>query len=247
MKILAALLGSIAPGMLTAALAAPPPPASCVARSSDSAATLVELYTSEGCSSCPPADRWLSTQSARPGVVAVAWHVDYWDRLGWRDRFANAEATRRQTAQLEVNGARFAYTPQVVVDGRDTPRWPGTEPSAAKRAATVSVSLQREGAQVLARIEPGPGAPPRLAAWWALLEDGHTSVVRAGENDGATLHHDAVARVRADVPAWTAGPQPRSLAWTPPACDAKATACRVALVVLDAASGRPVQAVATRC
>ena len=84
---------------------------------------MVELYTSEGCNSCPPADRWLSTLKADPAVVALAFHVDYWDRLGWKDRFASAAFTARQAAQQATNGARFSYTPQVVVDGRDRNDW----------------------------------------------------------------------------------------------------------------------------
>src|ERR1700709_639060 len=77
-------------------------------------APVVELYTSEGCSSCPPADRWLSGFKADPSTVALAFHVDYWDRLGWKDRFASAAFTERQSRQQAVNGARFSYTPQVV-------------------------------------------------------------------------------------------------------------------------------------
>ena len=74
---------------------------------------MVELYTSEGCSSCPPADRWLSALKDGPPVVALAFHVDYWDRLGWKDRNASPAYTRRQAAQQRFNGARFSYTPQV--------------------------------------------------------------------------------------------------------------------------------------
>src|SRR5687767_8007237 len=95
----------------------------CSARSGPVAATVVELYTSEGCSSCPPADRWLSAVAQRGDVVALAYHVDYWDRLGWKDRFASPAFTQRQLDQRPVNGARFAYTPQVVIDGRDRSGW----------------------------------------------------------------------------------------------------------------------------
>ncbi len=100
--------------------------------------TLVELYTSEGCSSCPPADRWLSQLKGQDDVVALAFHVDYWDRLGWKDRFASAEHTQRQAQQQRSNGARFSYTPQVVVNGRDRPSWGGPvagEATAARSGA----------------------------------------------------------------------------------------------------------------
>ena len=95
----------------------------CTAASTRQVASVVELYTSEGCNSCPPADRWLSRLKADPAVVALAFHVDYWDRLGWKDRFASAAFTTRQASQQASNGARFSYTPQVVVDGRDRTDW----------------------------------------------------------------------------------------------------------------------------
>ena len=79
-----------------------------IATSARTTAPVVELYTSEGCNSCPPADRWLSTLKADPAVVALAFHVDYWDRLGWKDRFASAAFTQRQAAQQATNGARFS-------------------------------------------------------------------------------------------------------------------------------------------
>ena len=105
--------------------------AACSARSGPQTTALVELYTSEGCDSCPPADRWLSTSfrpgAAAAGAVALAFHVDYWDRLGWNDRFASAAYTERQYDVTRTGNARFAYTPQVVLQGRDFPDWHGTD------------------------------------------------------------------------------------------------------------------------
>src|ERR1700681_2545943 len=100
--------------------------AACEAKSPAHAVALVELYTSEGCDSCPPADRWLSQiDDARDAhrVVALALHVDYWDRLGWKDRFASATYTERQREQTRRQGAAFVYTPQVLLDGRDFQEW----------------------------------------------------------------------------------------------------------------------------
>src|SRR6516225_4364306 len=91
----------------------------CRAASGPRAPAVVELYTSEGCSSCPPADRWLSALKDRPDVVPLAFHVDYWDSLGWKDRFAQAQFSQRQNATQHTSGARFAYTPQVILDSRD--------------------------------------------------------------------------------------------------------------------------------
>ena len=102
-------------------------PADCVAISPSTRTALVELYTSEGCNSCPPADRWLSRQTEREWdarqVVALAFHVDYWDRLGWKDRFAQPAFSARQRALAAQQGSRTVYTPQVLVSGRSLPQW----------------------------------------------------------------------------------------------------------------------------
>jgi hypothetical protein len=112
--------------LLLFALAMPAPATAqtCPAATVQSGATvprLVELYTSEGCSSCPPADRWLSGLKRQPGVIAVAFHVDYWNGLGWPDRFSSPAFTERQKQGVGSNGSRYAYTPQIVVNGRRLP------------------------------------------------------------------------------------------------------------------------------
>jgi hypothetical protein len=229
-----------------AALAAP----TCSARSAAAAPTVVELYTSEGCNSCPPADRWLSRLKAEPGVVALAFHVDYWDRLGWKDRFASPAYTQRQAEQQRSSGARFSYTPQVIVDGVDRPDWPRARVVAAgTSAAPVAVELTREGRHVSASITPAANAPARLAAYWAVTEQGHASAVKAGENQGVTLNHDFVVREYRPVPAW---PVARGGAATTLQFDLETLADaahprRVNLVIVDAASGRPVQAAELGC
>ncbi|MEO5880855.1 MAG: DUF1223 domain-containing protein [Caldimonas sp.] len=223
---------------------------SCMARSAPTVNPVVELYTSEGCNSCPPADRWLSKLKADPSVVALAFHVDYWDRLGWKDRFASAAFTARQAEQQASNGARFSYTPQVVVDGQDRKDWPGIAAPIGKRpAAPVEVVLSRDGDRVSATIAASAGSPKRLAAYWAVTEQGHVSAVKAGENRGVTLQHDFVVRDYQTVPAWSprAG-APQALAFQLPArADAAAHPREVNLVVLDADNGRPVQALKIGC
>ena len=100
--------------------------ADCRAHSPDHATALIELYTSEGCDSCPPADRWLSSLSSRnlgDRAVALALHVDYWDRLGWKDRFGSAGFSQRQRDESARSGGDFVYTPQVLLQGRDFPQW----------------------------------------------------------------------------------------------------------------------------
>jgi hypothetical protein len=176
---------------------------SCAARSGEATAALVELYTSEGCSSCPPADRWLST--LREGaVVPLALHVDYWDSIGWRDRFADPRFSRRQREAVRRGGGRVAYTPQVVVDGHDFRRW--HEASAFERAVKAVTARPPQAALELTAEQGPAGAwtatlsgkvaarPGRAEAYLALYESGLETDVRAGENQGARLRHDYVVR-----------------------------------------------------
>ncbi len=223
----------------------------CSARSGPGVTPVVELYTSEGCSSCPPADQWLSRLKADPGVVALAFHVDYWDRLGWKDRFASADYTQRQAQSQRSSGARFSYTPQVIVDGADRPEWSRiAAPLSAKGrpASNVEVSLARDGKHFTASVAAATGAPARLAAYWAVTEQGHVSAVKAGENDGATLKHDYVVREYRPVVAWNAARDtPAVLAFDVAADADSAHARTVNLVIVDADSGRPVQALKLGC
>jgi hypothetical protein len=212
---------------------------------------VVELYTSEGCSSCPPADRWLSQLKADPGVVALAFHVDYWDRLGWKDRFGSPAYTARQAEQQRSNGARFSYTPQVVVNGRDRTDWPSiARPiGSSGHPAPVELTLVRDGRHVAATVKPLAGAPHRMSAYWTLTEQGHVSEVRAGENDGATLKHDFVVRAYRPVAAWPVDRHAavKTLDYELPGIEDAAHPRAINLVVVDADTGRPVQAVKLGC
>ncbi|MFM7507146.1 MAG: DUF1223 domain-containing protein [Rubrivivax sp.] len=216
----------------------------CQTRSGATPPLVVELYTSEGCSSCPPADRWLSTLRGRADVLPLAFHVTYWDRLGWPDRFAAKAHTERQHEIEQRAGSRQVYTPQVLADGQDWRRWPAL-PALRQWAAAPGLSLQRQGDRVSALVAPQPQGAARLAGYWAVLEDGHASRVAKGENAGETLRHDHVVRLYQPVALWaaTAGATmslqvSRGVAEHPR---------RVAFVVTDAASGRPLQALALAC
>lgn len=196
--------------LLLAALCQPVAAATCSASSGPVRATVIELYTSEGCSSCPPADRWLSgfvRSPAAPPVVALAFHVDYWDQLGWRDRFASPAFTARQQARGRSNHGRFVYTPQTLVDGRDSNRWreadgPGRLPGRTASDAGARLKLDLESGEesapgrFTATLEATPldtGQDP-VVAWIALYENGLSSQVNAGENAGRRLQHDFVVR-----------------------------------------------------
>lgn len=218
---------------------------SCSARSEASAPRVVELYTSEGCSSCPPADRWLTSIKPGKGVIAAAFHVDYWNGLGWKDRFSSPAFTERQQQGVGVNGSRYPYTPQIVVDGRD---WRGLSlPASDGGAAPLHLMLSGSGAQARLRAEAGAGAPARIALWWARVEDGHESRVKAGENRGETLRHDHVVRDYARLPAWDPRQQPEA-EWTLQATPAEAGhASRWIAVATDAANGRVLQALELGC
>lgn len=239
-------------GLALCAAAATTPAAhaqTCSVRSSAVAPPIVELYTSEGCSSCPPADKWLSKLKSDPSVVALAFHVDYWDRLGWKDRFSSAAFTQRQAEQQRPSGARFSYTPQVIVNGADRPDWPRASIAAPSRAvAPVALQLTRDGTRIEATVTPLAGTPTRLAAYWAVTENGHVSVVKAGENEGVTLSHDDVVREYRQVAAWDArADAPTTLRFEPTGHADPAHPRDVKLVIVDAGTGRPVQAAKLGC
>lgn len=245
---------SALPALMTLCLLAPQAShaaQACGVHSPSGSAPVVELYTSEGCNSCPPADQWLSRLKADPEVVALAFHVDYWDRLGWKDRFASAEHTRRQTQQQSSSGAGFSYTPQVIVDGADRKDWHALMAPLARQAqaaAPVELSLQRDGDGFTAVVSARDGAPAKLAAYWAVTEQGHVSVVKAGENRGATLNHDYVVREYQPVTPWTSSADaPATLRFAPRAAADPSHPRQINLIVVSADSGRPLQAVKLGC
>lgn len=172
---------------------------------------LVELYTSEGCNSCPPADRWLSrTPPDAQRWIPLALHVDYWDSSGWKDAFGRAAFSERQRALGEAARAPTIYTPEVFVSGRELRQW--ADPADFARAvnarnalpAMADISLDailpsRPGAalQTRAHFTRRPSATGRASqavAWIALTQNGLVSHPNGGENGGAELHHDHVVR-----------------------------------------------------
>jgi hypothetical protein len=166
---------------------------------------VVELFTSEGCSSCPPADdvlTELARTSERP-VYALAFHVDYWDDLGWPDRFASRESTMRQRAYARALGMGGLYTPQMIVGG--TEQFTGSDHDRATAAVARALSHPTDVPLVVRAHASGrdtvtvdfeaPGAPTGAVLNVAVVERSASTSVRAGENAGKTLHHANVVRV----------------------------------------------------
>lgn len=168
---------------------------------------VVELFTSQGCSSCPPADALLGELAARPDVLALAFHVDYWDRLGWRDPYSARWATDRQRTYARLLGSTSIYTPQMVVDGRlDVVGSDGPAVADALRqprsGATVPVTLERSGDSWIAGAAAGTGTG---TLWLATLDRRHVTRIGAGENDGRVLTDSNVVRSFRKVADWTGG------------------------------------------
>ena len=213
----------------------------CSAQSPANRTPVIELYTSEGCSSCPPADRWLSglkDAAAQGRVVAQAFHVGYWDYIGWVDRFANPAHTARQRELAARGGSSSVYTPQLVRDGQDWRDY-ARALSAPPQPATVNIRLARMGDAVEAAVTAG-GA---WSAYWTVTEHGHASKVSAGENTGETLKHDFVVRQYVPVGQYQ-GAQKLKLR---PVAATPGHAQQVNLVVTEAKGGKPLQALSLAC
>lgn len=194
-----------------AALAATLPTAqasTCQATSPTNTVALVELYTSQGCSSCPPADRWLSQLSSRVDAsraVPLALHVGYWDYIGWKDPFAKREFNDRQSQLAALNRNNTRYTPSVFVQGRET-NWSSAgvfdaqlrAVNQSSAPATITLDkVETQGGKVRLRAHAELAAAksaknPRLIV--ALVQNGISTKVTAGENRGETLANDRVAR-----------------------------------------------------
>lgn len=165
---------------------------------------VVELFTSQGCSSCPPADRILGRLATEPGVIPLAYHVDYWNHGGWYDPFSQARWTARQAAYVRMFGLDSAYTPQAVVDGRvqlvgsrERDLRSAIAAFASRAAATVDLHLRpsARGATVEGNVErPETLRGRKLEVMVAIFETGLVTSVGGGENRGATLQDENVVR-----------------------------------------------------
>lgn len=183
--------------------------ATCETHSLASRVAVLELYTSEGCNSCPPADRWVSALPARgftaDRVVVLAFHVDYWDQLGWPDRMAKAQFSARQRTQAQRNRASMVYTPQLLLNGLDyrssysdarfgervdeLNRLPvAADLLLRQRPGTADVEVDLE----MQLIQTTPGSVGQT--YLAIIENHLQTAIKAGENQGKLLRHDFVVR-----------------------------------------------------
>ena len=179
--------------------------ATCEKSSPAHTVALVELYTSEGCNSCPPADRWLSGLGAAgfgaDRVVPLGLHVDYWDYIGWKDQFAQPRFSERQRAMSRASGSTFVYTPQVMVQARDFRSWSGAAFDSRVRAinarpAQADIKLAIVPADGGLRVTVEAQTKSKLGAqvFVALTQSRVVTAVKAGENRGESLKHDHVVR-----------------------------------------------------
>ena len=186
MKTLAAAL------ILLAGLTAP-------ALAASDAKPVVELFTSQGCSSCPPADAYLVKLARRGDVIALSEHVDYWNYIGWADPFSDAGGTERQQAYRVALGGKYVYTPQMVIDG--AAEAVGSETSAvekriaaARRIPRVTLAVAHSSDGPVVRIAAGQKLAQGATVWEFDVDARHSTEIARGENKGVTLTNANVVR-----------------------------------------------------
>lgn len=168
---------------------------------------LVELFTSQGCSSCPPADDAFALLADRPDVVALAFHVTYWDRLGWRDTFGDERFTERQRTYASWLGTGQVYTPQAVVAGEvhlvgSDSRLEALVARVRERSMPTPIRIAADGQVLL----PALAEPAEATLWAAAYDDSGTIRIERGENAGRTITYRNIVRELADLGAWD-GPE----------------------------------------
>jgi hypothetical protein len=205
-----------------------------------SAPVVLELFTSQGCSSCPPANAALAQEADRPDVIALSFGVTYWDYLGWKDTFARREFTDRQRAYVRAFGEKSPFTPQVVAGGRHD----SVGNSKARLDALIEASRAPPAAQIKLGanvVQLSAGAAPRGGAdvWLVRYQPGVVQVpVRAGENTGRTLPHSNVVRQLVRLGRWNGAAAALPLPPGDPALKS--------VVLLQGPGGGPILAAARR-
>ncbi len=169
--------------------------------------TVVELFTSQGCSSCPPADKFLGELAQRHDVLALSVHVDYWDYIGWKDVFADPKNTQRQRRYAQKLGLRYVYTPQMVIQGAfdstgsDRAKVLGKIAEAKKLdRLAVTISRARDGLRITV---PAGDIREKAVVWLAVFDRRHDTEIKRGENSGNTFRYYNVVRGMTKIGAWS--------------------------------------------
>ncbi|MEP2784251.1 MAG: DUF1223 domain-containing protein [Pseudoruegeria sp.] len=171
-------------------------------------AVVVELYTSQGCSSCPPADALFAELATQEGVIALALHVDYWDYIGWKDSFARPEHTDRQKSYAAVIGKRMIYTPQMIISGKD--HVVGNKPDEvaamiaknSQGAPDVDLKLSRDGDVISISATPVSSGYGSLAVQLVRFEPTQMVDIKRGENAGKVLNYNNIVTDWSRVSDW---------------------------------------------
>jgi hypothetical protein len=223
---LLALASSACLGTLTAALAEP--------------RAVVELFTSQGCSSCPAADKLLGELVKDPSIVAMSVPIDYWDYLGWKDTLASPTHTARQRAYAKIRGDRQVYTPQVVING--SLHVLGSDKAAIERAIattrrstkamSVPVTLSLAGDKLTVMLPEQKDEPGRAEVWLCMISKSMPVAIGRGENRGRTVTYHNVARRWYKLGDWTG----KAASFTVPLADIKAAQGDAAAILVQSGS-----------
>ena len=182
---------------------------------------VVELFTSQGCSSCPPADKVLGELAKDPSVIALSLPIDYWDYLGWKDTLADSRFSARQKAYSHMRGDRDVYTPQVIVNGAahvigsDRARIEGAikDTNKTDKVMSVPVTMSLSGKQLTVSVAAGKeGAPAQGEVWLCSISKSVPISIGRGENRGREIVYHNVVRNLLKVGDWNGGPE----SWTVP-------------------------------
>ena len=164
-----------------------------VAQAQAEPVVVVELYTSQGCSSCPPADEFVAMLAANPQILPLALHVDYWDYIGWADKFAKPKFTDRQRAYAKAVGSRTIYTPQLIIGGADRIEGFAPEETADRlrthmeAVTTVRLTVTRQGERLVIRAEADPPLTEPVRVQLVRYKPEETVLIERGENAGKTV------------------------------------------------------------
>jgi hypothetical protein len=174
---------------------------------------VVELFTSQGCSSCPPADEYLGELAGRSDVIPLAYHVDYWNYIGWNDPYASKQMTARQKDYARTLSQRYVYTPEMVVNGAS--HEVGSDRGGVEALIAAAKKAQSAGPPIAVALDATEtvsvkigGAPQagKAVVWLVKFDREHTTPVARGENEGRTLTDYQVVRTMTEIGTWTGAP-----------------------------------------